>query len=312
MATQTDKRIQRFIQTERVQAGSLIVSIYGDAIYPRGGSVWLGCLIRLLAPLQVNERLIRTAIFRLVKDDWLQTETYGRRTNYVLSASGLSRIAAASQHIYASRSPTWDGQWRLLLLSAEVTAKDKERLKKALRWQGFGTWQNLGFVHPGADLHQTFEWLHREGLGHLEKHMWPLIATGLPLEGRLRDNEVAAQAWGLDELAISYQRFVKTYWPLLEECRDTAFFDTDGQKAKAFLLRLLLIHDYRRLLLRDPLLPSDLLPKHWPGDRARQTCQALYEVLRSPSEFFLDSELQLADGRRTKSLKLLRQRFQKC
>ena len=93
MATQTDKRIQRFIQTERVQAGSLIVSMYGDAIYPRGGSVWLGCLIRLLAPLQVNERLIRTAIFRLVKDDWLQTETYGRRTNYVLSASGLSRIA---------------------------------------------------------------------------------------------------------------------------------------------------------------------------------------------------------------------------
>ena len=69
MASQTDKRIQRFIQKERVQAGSLIISLFGDAVYPRGGSVWLGCLIRLLEPLQVNERLIRTAIFRLVKDD---------------------------------------------------------------------------------------------------------------------------------------------------------------------------------------------------------------------------------------------------
>ncbi|MFM7801048.1 MAG: PaaX family transcriptional regulator C-terminal domain-containing protein, partial [Limnohabitans sp.] len=100
--------------------------------------------------------------------------------------------------------------------------------------------------------------------------------------------------------------------PLARECQDPAFFDTDTQKAKSFILRLLLIHDYRRLLLRDPLLPSDLLPAHWPGDEARHICKSLYETLRLPSELFLNSELQLADGRKTKSLKILRQRFQNC
>ncbi|MEY3999067.1 MAG: hypothetical protein RLY60_1879, partial [Pseudomonadota bacterium] len=34
--------------------------------------------------------------------------------------------------------------------------------------------------------------------------------------------------------------------------------------------------------------------------------------LLEPSEKFLDDEMQLADGRATKSLKFLRQRFQKC
>lgn len=312
MASHTDKRIQRFIQNERVQAGSLIISLFGDAVYPRGGAVWLGCLIRLLEPLQVNERLIRTAIFRLVKDDWLQTETQGRRTNYLLSASGVSRIAAASQHIYASDSPAWDGQWRLLMPSSDVSRRDKELLKKALRWQGFGTWQNQAFVHPGADLNLAFDWLQREGLGHLCKSLWPIKAKGLPLQGRLSDSDVVAQTWGLDELAKYYQQFVNTYQPLLVERRKQHLSKDKLQQEKTFLLRLLLIHDYRRLLLRDPLLPADLLPVEWPGEAAREICRDLYPYLLEPSENFLDKEMQLADGRPTKSLKFLRRRFQKC
>lgn len=312
MASLTDKRIQRFIQKERVQAGSLIVSLFGDMVYPRGGSVWLGCLIRLLAPLQVNERLIRTAIYRLVKDDWLQTHTHGRRTNYALSASGISRIAAASQHIYASRSPNWDGQWRLLMLSSGITAKEKTHLQKALRWQGFGNWQNLAFVHPSADIAQAFDLLHRGGLGHMHQAVWPLVASGLPLQGRLSDTEVVSQTWGLNELAKRYQHFVATYRPLLLEWQNHAVSDTDLQNETSFLLRLLLIHDYRRLLLQDPLLPLDLLPAKWPGEAARDTCRQLYECLRQPSETYLDEELQLADGNHTKSLKFFTKRFQKC
>ncbi|MBM3340433.1 MAG: phenylacetic acid degradation operon negative regulatory protein PaaX, partial [Betaproteobacteria bacterium] len=41
-----------------MQASSLIVTIFGDAVLPRGGQVWLGSLIRLLEPMQLNERLV--------------------------------------------------------------------------------------------------------------------------------------------------------------------------------------------------------------------------------------------------------------
>jgi phenylacetic acid degradation operon negative regulatory protein len=312
MTELTDKRLQRFCRQDRMQAGSLIISMFGDAIYPRGGVIWLGCLIRLLAPLQVNERLIRTAIYRLVKEDWLVTHTQGRRTDYALSASGIKRIEEASKAIYASQSPPWDERWRLLLAANTMAKKDRERLRKALVWQGFGMWQNQVFVHPGADLQVALSLLQGEGLGHLQKHIWPLAGDSLLTGAGFSDQQVATLSWDLAQLAHSYRQFVKTYqalvdeWPVKKTCKDHV------QNEKAFLLRLLLIHDYRRLLLRDPSLPQKLLPGDWPGQSARAVCARLYAGLSVPSETYLQEHMQLADGRLTGSLSLFQHRFRIC
>ena len=295
-----------------MQAGSLIVSLFGDAIYPRGGAVWLGCLIQLLAPLGVNERLIRTAVYRLVKEDWLITQTHGRRTDYALSASGISRIEEASKSIYAAQSAPWDKRWRLLMLSPALSKPDKERLRKALVWQGFGQWQNQVFVHPGADLQIALTLLQTEGLGHLQKHIWPLKADSLQTDTNVTDSQVAAQAWDLAQLAQSYRLFVKTYQDLISEWLVIPTSMDHAQNEQAFWLRLLLIHDYRRLLLRDPALPQSLLPKDWPGQTARLVCAQLYSALAVPSETYLDQHLQLADGGLTRSSGLFQNRFRIC
>ena len=115
--------LDSFRERNRVKAGSLIISVFGDAILPRGGKIWLGGLINLLAPLDLNERLIRTTVFRLVKDEWLTTQTQGRRTDYKLSASGWRRFEEASKQIYASNAPPWDHRWRLVMLVAELPPK---------------------------------------------------------------------------------------------------------------------------------------------------------------------------------------------
>ena len=295
-----------------MQAGSLIISMFGDAIYPRGGAIWLGCLIRMLAPLEINERLIRTAIYRLVKEDWLVTHTQGRRTDYALSASGINRIEEASKAIYAIQSPPWDERWRLLLTSNSMSNKDRERLRKALVWQGFGMWQNQVFVHPGADLQVALSLLQGEGLGHLQKHIWPLAGDSLLTGSGVTDQQVATQSCGLSQLAQSYRLFVKTYQPLVVEWPVKKTCKSHIQNQKAFLLRLLLIHDYRRLLLRDPALPQKLLPGDWPGQAARTVCTQMYAALSVPSETYLEEHMQLADGRLTDSLRLFRNRFQIC
>lgn len=286
------RRLDAFRQQRRVRAGSVIITVFGDAILPRGGRIWLGSLIRLLAPLEMNERLVRTSVFRLAKEEWLRAEAHGRRSDYVLTPAGRRRFDEASRHIYAAQAPDWDRRWRLVLAVGDIEAKERERLRRALFWQGFGVLGADCFVHPGADLDAAFDALAAEGLGHLRGRLMPWLATDAPLGAAATDADLVGRAWNLDELASAYAGFVATYRPILTGLkRQTAVEDED-----AFLLRLLLIHDYRRLLLRDPELPDVLLPGNWPGQQARALCRELYRGLLAPSERHLDRHLRLADG----------------
>ena len=287
-------RLDDFRQQTRVQAGSLIISVFGDAILPRGGRVWLGSLIRLLEPLELNERLVRTSVFRLAKEEWLRTETVGRRADYVLTNSGRRRFEEASRHIYGSHAPLWDRRWRLILAVGEFEPKERERLRQALFWQGFGVLGADCFVHPSADLTAAFDALVAEGLSACLDRLMPLLAADSRSGLSANDADLVSRAWNLEALASAYSEFVATYLPILAELRG------DRQAAvaeeEAFLLRTLLIHDYRRLLLRDPELPDVLLPVDWPGQKARLLCKELYRRLVAASERHLDKLLTLADG----------------
>jgi len=52
----------------------------------------------------------------------------------------------------------------------------------------------------------------------------------------------------------------------------------------AFLVRTLLIHEYRKIHLQDPLLPAALLPRDWVGAAAYRLCRRLYARLFRPAE----------------------------
>ncbi len=54
-----------------LRGGSLLITLFGDAIAPRGGAVTLGSLIRLAAPFGLTERLVRTSVARLAREGWL-------------------------------------------------------------------------------------------------------------------------------------------------------------------------------------------------------------------------------------------------
>ncbi|MFM7341216.1 MAG: phenylacetic acid degradation operon negative regulatory protein PaaX, partial [Betaproteobacteria bacterium] len=127
-------RLEQFKAAARGQAGSIIVTVFGDAVLPRGGRIWLGSLIGLLAPLGLGDRLVRTAVFRLVQDDWLEAVALGRRSDYRLTPAGQRRFLEASRHIYAAESMPWDQRWRLITVTGELAPDQRERLRRALFW----------------------------------------------------------------------------------------------------------------------------------------------------------------------------------
>ena len=307
VSTPIQQRIDEFRRQDRIRAAALIISVFGDAVVPRGGRIWLGSLIRLLETLGLNDRLVRTSVFRLARDEWLQSEPCGRRTNYLLTPSGLQRIEEVSRLVYASATPQWDRRWRLIVSVGELAAKDRERLRRALFWQGFGVLNGDCFVHPSANLISAFDTLVAEGLGEFVHKLKPLMAADAAPGTAASDAEMVRHAWNLEHLAQTYLRFVDRYQPALTQLRDGA---GDLSDEDAFLLRVLLIHDYRRLLLRDPALPDVLLPSNWPGHKARQLCRELYRRLLTASERHLDNHLQLADGHAPEASTRLLERFQ--
>jgi phenylacetic acid degradation operon negative regulatory protein len=52
--------------------------------------------------------------------------------------------------------------------------------------------------------------------------------------------------------------------------------------------RTLLIHMFRRAVLREPALPPELTPPDWAGDDARILTAAIYARLAAGSERWLD------------------------
>lgn len=300
-------RLDAFRQLRRVHAGSLIMSVFGDAILPRGGRIWLGSLIQLLEPLALNARLIRTSVFRLAKEEWLATEAIGRRADCMLTPSGRRRVDEASRHIYATHAPLWDRRWRLILVVRELNSKLREQLRRALFWRGFGALGADCFVHPGAELSAVFDTLVADGLASTLGALLPLCAGDAQATQSACDADLVRRAWNLNTLSVAYSQFSATYQPIVDDLKDGSAGDLDEQSA--FLLRTLLIHDYRRLLLRDPELPEVLLPVNWPGQKARTLCRELYTLLTPRSNRHLDQVVRLADGSMPAEDKTLPERF---
>ncbi|UMX80664.1 hypothetical protein MJ575_13540 [Klebsiella pneumoniae] len=57
-----------------------------------------------------------------------------------------------------------------------------------------------------------------------------------------------------------------------------------------------LIHFYRRVVLKDPLLPEELLPAHWAGQTARQLCINIYQRVSPGALAFVSEKVSSVGG----------------
>src|SRR5450432_2022004 len=149
--------LRHFRAQRPLRGGSLIITVFGDAIAPRGGAVTLGSLIRLAQPFGLTERLVRTSVALLAREDWLVARRHGRRAEYRLSAGGAARFEQATARIYGPAPQDWSGQWTLLLLPG---ASARRHLREELRWLGFGELRSGLSAHPAVTPEQARAALH--------------------------------------------------------------------------------------------------------------------------------------------------------
>jgi phenylacetic acid degradation operon negative regulatory protein len=252
-----------------VRARSFVVTVYGDAVAARGGSLWLGALLPITAAAGIGDGVVRTALSRLAAEGWIERRRIGRHSHHRLSARGRAEFEGATRRIYFEGYRPWSGEWRVLLLEEA----DRNEARGELERQGFAAFAGSVLLRPLA-------------VG--EAVSPPPASVLLALTGRGGDGEaarrLAARLWPLAALAGSYGRFIERFAPLARALEAAGAVD----RLAALVARILLIHDYRRIFLRDPLLPQELLPAGWPGTPARRLCVRLYAALRDPAELWLD------------------------
>jgi phenylacetic acid degradation operon negative regulatory protein len=223
----------------RLRVWSLVITVFGDLVQHRGGQISTALLGQLLARVGVEPGAMRTALSRLGRDGWVESERQGRTSTYRLSAQGLERFAPATTRIYAP--PRRD---------------------------------------PGT-----------------RGALYPRVDGATPQVFVCPENEAPADAdctvtGDLVRLTDAYRQTL-----LSVEHRDaltwlaadlTSLGTVDVSSLDAAAARMLLVHRWRRIVLRFPEVPPELMPPDAPLANPRKAVADVYAALNAQTEAWLD------------------------
>ncbi len=259
-------------QNDGLRVWSVIITVFGDAIVPRGGTVGLSALQTIMGGMRIEPNAVRTAMSRLARDRWVNRQRNGRQSFYALAPEGYALFESASQRIYGTSDPEWSGLFELVL-RPEDGHKNRSQFQNKMRQLGFGSPMPDVYVRPKGRPSDTLP----DGTGSivLESNR---LTDGMSLETFLN------RCWPIKQLSIHYERLERQFSPVLNALETNRLenpFD-------CLVLRILLIHEWRKLVLRNVDLPDEFRP----GDDAAIPTKVLvgkvYKRLFAPSEAFLD------------------------
>jgi phenylacetic acid degradation operon negative regulatory protein len=273
-----DLLVRRFRREPDASARTLLVTIFGDSVAPRGGEVWLGTLSRLVEPLGINDRLVRTSLQRLVTEGMLVNRRDGRLSYYSIAAAARHEFWEADRRIYHPRTATpWDGRWTVAVESAGLAVRDRTALRQQLAWLGFGSLSAPVHVCP---LDRTGELEHL--LADLGLTDQVVVFRGEVAGAGRSDQDLAQALTGdLQALEPAWKAFLRRFGPIAGELA-TSSGSIDPEDA--FLARTLLVHAYRRVVLREPEMPAELWPAAWIGEEAYAVAATCYQALSGPTD----------------------------
>jgi len=257
--------IARLSQLGDLRVWSVIITIFGDAVMPRGGVVAASTLAAITDRLSIKPEALRVALYRLAKDGWITRTKSGRNSFYGLSERGRAEFLPATRRIYAN-APQLHGPYQLLGLP-HLPEAERARQETALRATGFLPLSPSLFLGPRQ--------------------------AGNPPENAIALSGDITRLPDWARTALAPQALQSDYDQLAHALADQTPPDTP---LDAVALRTLLIHHWRRLLLRHADLPADMMPKAWSGEDCRAQVLALHAALSKLADPWLDNAVGPCSG----------------
>ncbi len=228
---------------------SLIVSVMGDMAAAPGAAISGACLAEILAPVGVRPEALRVALHRLRKDGWIHSDKRGRTSHHSLTTSGLAQTRAAAPRIYAP-APVYDGPWHLFWANPEHAGSPPAGAIKL----GRGVYLGQG-AKPAA-----------EGF---------LCLSG----AQPKVPDWLCDQLGPEPLVQGYEDLARA----LQTVAQSLGAQPDLSLPQTACLRMLIVHYWRRNLLKHPDLPAAFFPPNWQENTCRQQVVALLGLLPKPA-----------------------------
>ncbi len=236
-------------------ARSLLLTVLGEFVYPRGAPVWTATLVAGLSALDIEEKSARQSIARSADDGVLESEREGRRVRWRITGPGTRLLAEGTDRIYSflADAAPWDGRWLVLSVAIPETQRQlRHKLRTKLTWLGMGSPASGIWILPAVTRETEVAAVIEElGLtGRAFGWTGTLARIGDP-------DAMISGAWDLVEVEQRYAEFLSAFGDLVPRTPE-----------EAFRAQVRLVQTWRRFPFLDPALPRELLDHDWPGPEA--------------------------------------------
>lgn len=247
--------------TELTRSGSqrvwsVLVTIFGDLAPDRTDQISGGLITALTGLVGIRAEATRVALHRLRKDGWIDSTRVGRTSVHRLTEFGRAQSAEAAPRIYARTQDT-PGTWHILIASSGEASR--KELSDLMLTGDYITLNTATAMAPGP------------------------VPDGLEELLGVESDQLTAPHWLRDLCAPEHLRHA--YSDLLAALNVVEqALPAQGvpDPMQAAMLRVLIVHGWRRIVLRHPALPSELLPADWSGPECRETVSRLLDRLPKP------------------------------
>lgn len=250
-------------ETAQDQSGSsrtVLVTFLGAIVRRMGNWTPISATVDLMAQVGVDAGSVRTSVFRLKKRGWLEAESRGGRRGYGLTPTALEAFAAGDQVIWHARQPARLSEgWCVVVFSVpERERTQRHQLRSSLSALGFGNAGAGVWIAP-ARMREAAE----RSIAQLHLTSYCAIFVGNYVGGQ----DLAAmlrESWDLDEINGRYCQFIEQFDPVVSQLGDASVIEPRD----AFVTYVDIIDHWRKLPVRDPGLPPELLVRDWAAPAA--------------------------------------------
>lgn len=242
--------LENLIALPTPRVWSVLVTIFGDLAQTEGETVSGPTLTRLTDAMGIKPEAVRVALHRLRNDDWITSVKSGRTALHALTEHGLRESQRASRLIYEPTEALPKG-WQVAL-----TQNNDAGLKSRLSDSGFHQIQPRMFI------------AHDE------------VRT--PRDCVILQGKEAPVWFGPQIISADLTQQFADLLTVLRSVADGLAASQDLDIVDKVLTRCLVVHHWRRLVLRAPYLPPSVTGDDWPGHLCRAEVARILQLLPRP------------------------------